>query len=149
MQKSTAWSAMLHFLQCLKISIVTKNNFMIYLVLRIYVLVYASTELIPNSTFIKTVSVKSRKLKSIYFLMLWRFDLPLYMQQCGNCAFPQNFHTRKLSEITVFFVAQDAVWLHCISLTSLWFSQLKTLSVFFFKKSFQRFKCYGQSCSIQ
>ena len=24
---------------------------------------------------------------------------------CGNCAFPQNFHTRKLSEITVFFVA--------------------------------------------
>ena len=22
---------------------------------------------------------------------------------CGNCAFPQNFHTRKLGEITVFF----------------------------------------------
>ena len=21
---------------------------------------------------------------------------------CGNCAFPQNFHTRKLDEITVF-----------------------------------------------
>ena len=21
---------------------------------------------------------------------------------CGNCAFPQNFHTRKLGEITVF-----------------------------------------------
>ena len=22
---------------------------------------------------------------------------------CGNCAFPQNFHTRKLGEITVFY----------------------------------------------
>ena len=22
---------------------------------------------------------------------------------CGNCAFPQNFHTRKLAEITVFY----------------------------------------------
>ena len=22
---------------------------------------------------------------------------------CGNCAFPQNFHVRKLGEITVFF----------------------------------------------
>ena len=22
---------------------------------------------------------------------------------CGNCVFPQNFHTRKLDEITVFF----------------------------------------------
>ena len=22
---------------------------------------------------------------------------------CGNCAFPQNFHTRKLVQITVFF----------------------------------------------
>ena len=25
---------------------------------------------------------------------------------CGNCAFPQNFHTRKLEEITVFFVVR-------------------------------------------
>ena len=23
---------------------------------------------------------------------------------CGNCSFPQNFHTRKLGEIKVFFV---------------------------------------------
>ena len=22
---------------------------------------------------------------------------------CGNCAFPQNFHTRKLGEITAFY----------------------------------------------
>ena len=22
---------------------------------------------------------------------------------CGNCAFPQNFHTRKLSEFSVFY----------------------------------------------
>ena len=26
--------------------------------------------------------------------LVWNF--------CGNCAFPQNFHTRKLREITVF-----------------------------------------------
>ena len=26
---------------------------------------------------------------------------------CGNCAFPQNFHTRELGEITVFFVVKD------------------------------------------
>ena len=24
-------------------------------------------------------------------------------KQCGNCDFPQNFHARKLDEITVFF----------------------------------------------
>ena len=27
---------------------------------------------------------------------------------CGNCAFPQNFHTKKLGEITVFFAADVA-----------------------------------------
>ena len=27
----------------------------------------------------------------------------------GNCAFPQTFHTRKLGEITVFYVACHAV----------------------------------------
>ena len=26
---------------------------------------------------------------------------------CGNCAFPQNFHTRKLGEITVFYDVID------------------------------------------
>ena len=26
---------------------------------------------------------------------------------CGNCAFPQSFHTRKLDEITVFFVVNE------------------------------------------
>ena len=25
------------------------------------------------------------------------------LKLCGNCAFPQNVHTRKLGEITVFF----------------------------------------------
>ena len=25
---------------------------------------------------------------------------------CGNCAFPQNFHTRKLGEISVFYAVQ-------------------------------------------
>ena len=27
---------------------------------------------------------------------------------CGNCVFPQNFHTRKLGEITVFFAVIEA-----------------------------------------
>ena len=26
---------------------------------------------------------------------------------CGNCSFPQNFHTRKLGEITVFYAVWD------------------------------------------
>ena len=28
----------------------------------------------------------------------------LAQKLCGNCAFPQNFHTRKLGEITIFLV---------------------------------------------
>ena len=28
----------------------------------------------------------------------------------GNCAFPQNLHTRKLGEITVFCAGQDKYW---------------------------------------
>ena len=32
---------------------------------------------------------------------------------CGNCAFPQNFHTRKLGEIKVFFAVEgDRRWTH-------------------------------------
>ena len=27
---------------------------------------------------------------------------------CGNCAFPQNFHTRKLGEISVFYAVVGA-----------------------------------------
>ena len=26
---------------------------------------------------------------------------------CGNCVFPQNFHTMKLGEITVFYAVKD------------------------------------------
>ena len=32
--------------------------------------------------------------------LVWKFFRP---KLCGNCAFPQNFYTRKLGEITVFF----------------------------------------------
>ena len=28
---------------------------------------------------------------------------------CGNCTFPQNFHTKKLGEITVFFAVNYTV----------------------------------------
>ena len=37
----------------------------------------------------------------------------IYPKFFGNCAFPQNFHARKLSEITVFYadlVIQQANW---------------------------------------
>ena len=29
---------------------------------------------------------------------------------CGNCAFPQKFHTRKLGEIMVFFTVIIITW---------------------------------------
>ena len=42
--------------------------------------------------------------------LVWKFcgkaQIP---HSCGNCAFPQNFHTRKSGEITVFF-AMDFNW---------------------------------------
>ena len=34
--------------------------------------------------------------------------VPAYCPYCGNCAFPQNFHTRKLAEITVFYAVGTA-----------------------------------------
>ena len=37
-------------------------------------------------------------------------DTPTHRPKlCGNCAFLQNFHTRKLGEITVFFTVTPAV----------------------------------------
>ena len=42
--------------------------------------------------------------------LVWKFcgktQFPLSANRpklCGNCAFPQNFHTMKLGEITVFY----------------------------------------------
>ena len=35
----------------------------------------------------------------------WAIPPKLY----GNCAFPQNFHTRKLGEITVFYAVGSIV----------------------------------------
>ena len=32
---------------------------------------------------------------------------------CGNCAFPQNFHTRKLGEITIFYAVQAFLVVYC------------------------------------
>ena len=43
-----------------------------------------------------------------FYLISWRGNFverhSFRMKLCGNCAFPQNFHTRKLCEVTVFFV---------------------------------------------
>ena len=35
--------------------------------------------------------------------MIMKYTVKNCPKLCGNCAFPQNFHTRKLREITVFF----------------------------------------------
>ena len=35
--------------------------------------------------------------------ILWKANFP---KLCGNCFFPQNFGTRKLGEITVFFAVK-------------------------------------------
>ena len=37
--------------------------------------------------------------------LLWKFSAKAHFPHsfCGNCAFPQNFYSRKLSETTVFF----------------------------------------------
>ena len=41
--------------------------------------------------------------------ILWKDTVSAKFQKlCGNCAFPQNFHTRKLGEITWFFAV--LVW---------------------------------------
>ena len=31
------------------------------------------------------------------------------LKLCGNCAFPQNFHTMKLGEITVFYAVATSL----------------------------------------
>ena len=49
--------------------------------------------------------------------LVWKFcgktQFPHFL--CGNCAFPQNFHTRKLGEITAFYAVLLAI---CISFHS-------------------------------
>ena len=35
--------------------------------------------------------------------LVWKFCGKAQRKLCGNCAFPQNFHTRKSGEIMVFF----------------------------------------------
>ena len=45
--------------------------------------------------------------------LVWTFsgktDFENRPKLCGNCAFPQNVHTRKLGEITVFFAVLHTV----------------------------------------
>ena len=38
--------------------------------------------------------------------ILWKGTVLIHQKLCGNCAFLQNFHTRKLGEIAVFFAVQ-------------------------------------------
>ena len=48
-----------------------------------------------------------------YVMLLWLISVDIYEghyhhypKLCGNCTFPQNFRTRKLGEITVFYAVQ-------------------------------------------
>ena len=43
-------------------------------------------------------------------ILVWRLcgkeqfpHTAIHLKLCGNCSFPENFYTRKLGEITVFF----------------------------------------------
>ena len=40
----------------------------------------------------------------------------VFGQLCGNCAFPQNFHTIKLGEITAFYTVDNVnnEFFHCM-----------------------------------
>ena len=44
--------------------------------------------------------------------LVWKFcgkaQFPNRPKLCGNCVFPQNFHTMRLSEITLFFAVRNA-----------------------------------------
>ena len=42
--------------------------------------------------------------------ILWKGTVSSYPKLCGNCAFPQNFYTRKLGEITAFYAVLISTW---------------------------------------
>ena len=54
-----------------------------------------------NALFQKTVKNRMRKAGVNY--IKFRANRP---KLCGNCAFPQSFHTRKLGEITAFYAVR-------------------------------------------
>ena len=65
-------------------------------------------------------SAEYKKIKRITWILL-----AICPKLCGNCAFPQIFHTRKLGEIKVFFALKHSIitgsaswlpnqfWKHC------------------------------------
>ena len=50
----------------------------------------------PNFTKFPSVEILWKSTVSTWFRAI-------HPKLCGNCTFPQNFHTRKLGEITVFY----------------------------------------------
>ena len=40
---------------------------------------------------------------------------------CGNCAFPQNFHTRKSGENTLFFAVTITISITTTTITTVYF----------------------------
>ena len=58
-------------------------------------------------TALKAPNTASNTLISLNF-QVWKFcgKASNRRKLCGNCAFPQNFHTRKFREITVFYAVE-------------------------------------------
>ena len=62
-------------------------------------------QILPNPLIFQTIAYKSLgKFESLFLHkiseLFFRANGP---SLCGNCAFPQNFHTIKLGKITVFY----------------------------------------------
>ena len=50
---------------------------------------------------------------------------------CGNCAYPQNFHTKKLGEIAVFYALVFTVLVNRKVNILYWFTYFKGLHTWF------------------
>ena len=54
----------------------------------------------------KVYEIPSVRLIGFYGKISKKFRMS-HLKLCGNCAFPQNFHTREVGEITVFFTVRN------------------------------------------
>ena len=84
--------------------------------------------------------------------ILWKDTVSEYYANCpklcGNCAFPQNFHTRKLGEITVFYAVKIClVTIHINHLLFIIQKTAATESIIDLKKTRMRF-LMGKPISI-
>ena len=65
--------------------------------------------------------------------LVWKFcRKTIRPKLCGNCAFPQSFHTRKSDEITIFFpvlaLSNHLLWYGCMKEKEIQLSYLSEIS---------------------